>query len=357
MKNEQIVNLVNEIERVKGMFKVSYAMIFKAVPLCSTTYRRWRFRVQNGKDPVDKPGPKPLKPLDLQKLDGELERLTHGPKRSHGISKLRGAMRCSISRRELDMMVVQARQNKLHKERAEQYKLRWYRPGSVWSMDVFEIRTQPSYCKHFVLSVQDLASGYKLPPLSSDGVPKGQDVTRHLGQLFKVFGRPLFLKRDNGGNLNHSSVTELLAENHVLPLNSPCHYAPYNGAIEHAQGEFKHRLRQKHNQAASLREFALSAELTAHDLNHVCRRKLRGKTSCRRFFRNPRFSYSNRKRQEVFLWINNRAVDIMEQAGKNVSQSSAWRIACKLWLMKNDLLSISKNDEVLPPLSGKTAHN
>ena len=52
-----------------------------------------------------------------------------------------------------------------------------------------------------------------------------------------------------------------------------------------------------------------------------------------------------------------RAADIMQQAEKKISQSSAWRIACKLWLMKNDLLSISKYDEVLPPLSGKTAHN
>lgn len=351
------MRLVEEIEQLKRVFKVSYMMIFKAVPLNASTYRRWRCQVRSDKEPVKKPGPKPLKPLNLQKLDTELKRLDHGPKRSRGIGNLRGAMRGSISRRGLDEIIIRARQDKLRKERAEQCRLNWHQSGSAWSMDVFEIRTPPSYRKNFVLSVQDLASGYKLPPLTSGSVPKGLEITRHLGRLFKEFGRPLFLKRDNGGNLNHSSMTELLAENHVLPLNSPCHYAPYNGAIEHAQGEFKRRLTQNHNYAASCREFALSTELTAHDLNHVCRRKLQGNTSCSRFFKNPRFNYPNRKRQEVFLWIYNRAVDIMEQAGKNVSQSSAWRIACKLWLMKNDLLSISKNDEVLPPLSGKTAHN
>jgi len=274
------MRLVKEIEQLKRVFKVSYMVIFKAVPLNAATYRRWRSRVRSGKEPVNKPGPKPLKPLNLQKLDTELKRLGHGPKRSHGISNLRGTMRGSISRRELDGMVIRTRQNKLRKERAEQSKLLWRRSGSVWSMDVFEIHAPPSSRKHFVLSVQDLASGYKLPPLASCRVPKGPEIARHLRQLFKEFGKPLFLKRDNGGNLNHSSVTELLAENHVLPLNSPCHYAQYNGAIEHAQGEFKHRLTQNHNYAASCKEFALSVELTAHNLNHVCRRKLLGNTSC-----------------------------------------------------------------------------
>jgi len=348
---------VKEVERLKAMIRVSYTMIFTAVPVPAATYRRWRFRVKNGRNPVNRTGPRPLEPLNLKKLDAELERLAHGPKRSRGISELHKEMRGSLSRRELDEMVLKTRRDTLRKERAEQSKLSWHQPGSVWGMDICEIRAPRFYRKRFALSVQDLASGYKLPPLSSDNVPKGKEVADHLGQLFKEFGRPLFLKRDNGGNLNHSSVTDLLAENHVLPLNNPCYYAPYNGAIEHAQGEFKRILRKDQNQLISLKEFTLSAELAAHDLNHVRRRRRQGATSCGLFYNSPRFSYSNRKRKEVFLWICERAVDIMQQAGKRIAQSSAWRIACKIWLVKNDLLSISKYNEVLPPFTRKTAHH
>ena len=121
-------------------------------------------------------------------------------------------------------------------------------------------------------------------------------------------------------NFNHSSVTDLLAENHVLHLNSPCYYAPYNGAIEHAQGEFKRILRKDQNQLISLKEFTLSAELASHDLNHMSRRRRQGATSCGLFYNSPRFSYSNRKRKEMFLWICERAADIMQQASKCIAQ-------------------------------------
>ena len=57
--------------------------------------------------------------------------------------------------------------------------------------------------------------------------------------------RPCFLKRDNGGNLNHRAVNEVLSEFFVLPLNSPTYYAPYNGAIEESQRGLKACLREK----------------------------------------------------------------------------------------------------------------
>lgn len=69
------MRLVKEIEQLKRMFKVSYMVIFTAVSLNATTCPRWRRRVQSGQEPVNKPGPKPLKPRNLQKLDIELKRL------------------------------------------------------------------------------------------------------------------------------------------------------------------------------------------------------------------------------------------------------------------------------------------
>ena len=73
----------------------------------------------------------------------------------------------------------------------------------------------------------------------------GEEVAGYLSEKFCRFGPPLFLKRDNGGNLNHRAVNEVLSEFFVLPLNSPAYYAPYNGAIEESQGELKACLREK----------------------------------------------------------------------------------------------------------------
>jgi len=82
------------------------------------------------------------------------------------------------------------------------------------------------------------------------------------------------LKTDYGGNLNHSSLTDLPAEDHVLPLDSLCHHDHYNGAFEHAQGELRRRIRKDHNQLTSLNQFILSTEFTAYDLNHLRRRRM-----------------------------------------------------------------------------------
>ena len=88
-------------------------------------------------------------------------------------------------------------------------------------------------------NLTDLHSRYRLPPLASDCLPCGEEVAGHLQYLFDRFEPPLFCKRDNGGNLNHLAVNQVLEEALVIPINSPPHRAPYNGAIEHTQGEFK----------------------------------------------------------------------------------------------------------------------
>ena len=89
--------------------------------------------------------------------------------------------------------------------------------------------------KLYLHNLSDLCSRYKFHPLASAALPGGEEVTGHLSHLFSKFGAPLFCKRDNGGNLNHLSVNEVLAQAYVIPINSPPCTAPYNGAIEHTQ--------------------------------------------------------------------------------------------------------------------------
>lgn len=344
-------------ETVKRRYHVSYATILRSLPVSLSTYRRWRVRIARGEDPVQKPGPKVVNPLDINRLNTELEQLIHAAKRSRGIGKARAAVKDFISRRELSDMVEQLRKEHVHQLRCSQRKLFWKVPGSVWSMDIFETRMVNLPGKHFILCVADLASGYKFAPLVTATEPRGLQVGDHLERLFGLVGRPLFLKRDNGGNLNHGAIADLLSHNHVLPLNSPCYYAPYNGAIERGQGEIKWKLRREYGDVQTIGEFARSTGLVVHDLNHLPRRKLGGSTSCIRFFNGPRVKYSKRKRKEVLLWISERAFDIVENAGGDMTPDAAYRIACQIWLVKNDLLSISKHGGVLPLLAGKTAHN
>lgn len=342
------MRIVEKIERIREMCQVSYKVLFQMIGICSATYRRWKSRIKKSLDPVRQSGPRPVKPLDLRKVQAEMAGLEHKAKRSHGVGKLRKTFQGAISRRDLGLLVATARREAIARKKAARYEVDWHEPGTVWAMDVFEMKLPYTPRKAYVLTVQDLATGYKFPPLATEREPRGHEVTAHLKSLFRRFNKPLFLKLDNGANLNHYSVKELLADQHILPLNSPAYYASYNGAIEHAQGEFKTRLQECYGKAASFSAFALMAELAAHDLNHSGRRKLNGKNSCLKFFGKPKISFSKRKRKEVFKWISDLAIDIVAKSGKKKIRSTAWRVACRKWLEENGLVSIRKMQAVLP---------
>jgi hypothetical protein len=74
-----------------------------------------------------------------------------------------------------------------------------------------------------------------------------EEISGYLTATFNRFGAPLFVKRDNGSNLNHTAVNDVLIEYFVMPVNSPVQYPPYNGAIEEAQTELKIGLEAKHS--------------------------------------------------------------------------------------------------------------
>jgi len=86
--------------------------------------------------------------------------------------------------------------------------------------------------------VQDLASRYQSTPWVGERA-LGETVAVRLEQLFWRHGPPVVLKRDNGSNLNHQAVDEVLARYLVIPLNSPPHDPPYNGGMECAARDRK----------------------------------------------------------------------------------------------------------------------
>ena len=142
----------------------------------------------------------------------------------------------------------------------------------------------------------------------------------------------------------------------VIPLNSPPYTAPYNGAVEHTQGEFKRYIARRKWEADTIKAYSLLSETAAHDLNHQPRRSLKGNTACKVYFGNNRLRYSKRRRRAVYRWIRDLAYEISVKAGKSVITPVALRVAAKQWMVKNNLIKIVKAGNVSPHFSLKLCH-
>jgi hypothetical protein len=300
---------------------------------------------------VAKRGPKKVQPLNLDELNEKIQGLDHGRKRSRGAGRLHREYAGSISRRQLSEMVCQVRSETNRQRTAETCQVSWLRPNLAWAVDdCRKSRTVGKKTLH-LHNLTDLCSRYKLPPLASGWLPCGEEVAGHLAHLFDRFGAPLFCKRDNGGNLNHTAVNQVLEESLVIPINNPPYTAEYNGAIEHTQGEFKGYLDLWKGKAETLNEFSLLAETAAHEMNHKARRCLDGKTACVEYFNNRQLRYPRRKRKSIYRWIRDLAFEISTLAGKSSITSVAWRVAAKQWMVKNDLIKIEKAGKSVTPFS------
>jgi hypothetical protein len=313
-----------------------------------SSYMRWRRRTIRGDPPVMKPGPKKIAPLPLQELNNEIGMLPHGKKRTHATRGLYDRYRACISRRELNAMVRSVRDKSNQDRATERCQVYWRRPNLAWALDGSEYRHRFISNRCHIQNLQDLCSRYKFAPLSTGYMPCGEEVAGHLSHQFSKFGPPLFIKRDNAGNYNHLSVDQLLEDAMVIPINSPVYRAPYNGAIEHAQAEFKTYIRKWEHKANTRAELNLLIETASHDLNHLPRRSLSGKNACQAYFCSSRLRYTKRRRKEVYDWIRDLAVELSVRSGKKVIDLFAWRVAARKWMEKNDLITIRKSGKVLP---------
>jgi len=340
---------------IKGKTQMPYALICRAIRIPLSTLGRWRRRQKENHPLLNRPGPKKAEPFDSSVLDAEIRLLNHGGKRSEGTTDLYRRYQETFSRRDLARMVEQVRREVAAEHRNHLRRIEWLAPGVVWAMDVTEanLGTETLHLQN----TQDLGSRYKFPPLSGE-CPVGEEVAGYLSEKFSRFGPPLFLKRDNGGNLNHRVVNEVLSEFFVLPLNSPTYYAPYNGGIEESQRELKACLRDKlmtHCPKIEDPSLAVYAEVAAHDLNHRHRPCLQGKTSCQVFFsseKRPVFSkWERRAIYDILLKRVERILDSMNPSDKSASEA-AWRIAVELWLQSRGFIKVhipKKCYPILPP--------
>ena len=217
------------IGELKAKFSISYAGIARQMGLSYATLMRWKRRFADGRVAVEKRGPKKVVPLDLDALKKEIADLDHGWRRSRGTGRLHGDWRDRISRRDLDALVREVRSDTNRRRAAETCRVTWLRPNLVWAVDDCEKKVCTGEGKLHLNNLSDLCSRYKLPPIAGAHLACGEEVAGHLDYLFARFGRPLFIKRDNGGNLNHTAVNQTLEQALVIPINSPPVTAQYNG--------------------------------------------------------------------------------------------------------------------------------
>jgi transposase InsO family protein len=353
--------VVTTFTRLKQQVHWPYQRLSKSVGVSYANFRRWKRRLACGQSALFQPGPKKVAPLNLDELRGRVSRLEHGCQRSRGVGELYRQYQSQISRRDLEVLTETVRRELLQQHQAELRRLIWHVPGSVWSLDDAELARFEDRQLH-MHQVQDLASRYKFAPLVGEQV-LGETVALHLEQLFERHGAPLVLKRDNGSNLNHQAVDDVLRRYLVVPLNSPPHYPPYNGGMEHAVRELKTPLVEKMLDHGSIMEppVELWAEVLAHDLNHRSRPCLHGQVACQVFqsAKSAMKVYTRRKRREVFDWINElTSLLIRVWAVRTPRQEeTARRLAVETWLQRNGLITVSENPKVLPIFPAKFAHN
>lgn len=331
---------------LKVQFSLSMVSLTIWLGISYTSLMGWKRRVLANEPPIKKTGPKKTEPLDLIALEKEIGYLEHGRKRSRGATALITKYRPSVSRRHMARLIKEARQ---HANNKLQNRITWHYPGIAWAIDGCEIKSAAPDTRVYVQNLQDMYSTYKFIPLITRDEPDGEEVTIYLEAAFKKSGVPLFLKRDNAGNYNSRAVNDLMGKWMVIPLNSPSYYAPYNGGIEHTQGELKSCFKNKKNETAG--DLALQVEMAIHDLNHKSRRLLKGRNACQAYFNTKHPVYGRRRRRQIFDWIRDLAIDISVKAGMDKISASAWRFACRKWMEENGVITVKRQRKVLPDFS------
>lgn len=145
-----------------------------------------------------------------------------------------------VARGALDNLLERCRSVYRRRTRWLVHTLRWIRPGTVWATDFTEPPAPIDGQYRYLLLVRDLASGRQLLALPCDGEGAGV-VVAALRFLFKLDGRPLVLKMDNGSAFISAEVETVLREHGVFALFSPPGTPAYNGSVEAGIGSLEVR--------------------------------------------------------------------------------------------------------------------
>jgi transposase InsO family protein len=192
--------------------------------------------------------------------------------------------------------------------------------------------------------VRDIGARYSFAPMAGTDHAHGMEVAANLHALCDRHGAPLFLKRDNGGNLNVDDVDEVLAMFYVIPFNSPVCLPTYNGAIERSQGTLKTELIRQLAPAGKWR--ASTAEpfvrAAANEINHIPLASLNGSCACHYRATTMR-TFTKNERKSIYDCITQMRETIFENEGNRISIQTAHRRAVTAWLHKSGLMFINRH--------------
>ena len=307
----------------------------------------WQVALQSGRG-LRTPGAKKVPNFLLAELYADITALCHSKKRSKGTGKLHRKYKLLIPRRVLEQLVKDARDEFNYQKEINTQAVSWLKPGTVWAIDDTLVLNHSSGYSSYLNNIQDLASSMKLSAFIGP-MPDGKAVARNLRKLFDQYGPPLFLKRDNGSNLNSKEVNDILDQYKVIPINSPVATPTYNGAIEKSQREIKQQMRfERFKEQTGLNDHAIQiyAENAIHTLNHKPRERLKGKYPCELFANRYKHKLDKRKRRQAYDEISGLAADILalmtEQKNKDEKRAvnTAFRQAAKKWMLENKYINI-----------------
>jgi len=291
-----------------------------------------------------------------KQMTGEVEYalLRHGLKRSSGSGKLHDKLKGVIPRRRVQEVVNGDRKEFNHEKRDEFTRVSWSGIMTCWAMDDTHLFTDDDGIKQWIHNVKDLTSQYILPPVAG-ALMTGEEVADNLRELFKRFGAPLVLKRDNGSNLSCAAVDKVLNEFDVIPLNSPPYYSRYNGSIEQANRLLKERIKQLSHEykcPINRQTFAVLAAFAAHEENTQYKRSTERKTPSFQFFKNNRNNPKISLRKEVISDINEYVKLLTHECMPRTKreENSVKREAAEAVLEKRGYIKVVGKKQVSPVL-------
>jgi transposase InsO family protein len=329
-----IRQILHQLDTMKQSSQTSWRQLCDELPYASVM--RWRQRQRRGLPLWQCPGPKKSVRLNWTEFYPLLRQLNHGRVRTQGTGELYECFARFLSRRQLRSLVQDYRRDQLHVMK----HIHWLWAGLAWSCDA----TEYGEAGWQIIPVQDLASRYRFRPLVSDRLD-GRQIAAHLESLFRQHGAPLFLKRDNGSPFNNQHVDKVMARFGVLPLNNPPYFPRYNGAEEKGIRDLKAALDQRQ---PTTKDFALTVEVTAHELNHRSRRCLKGRTACAVFYdAAQRLRWTRRQRQTIFRLLLRQFGAIVGKTtnGRHLKPATPWRVTVEAWLRCQGLIAVRQNQK------------
>jgi hypothetical protein len=313
---------------------------------------RWKSHIANGLEPAERPGPAKTGSLNVAHLCEDIGSLAFGRERTGGTGALYVKHHDGISRRDLQRLVQEVRDDLGQIKAEEQRRIEWLVPGLIWSMDDLEKDCLNGGYKGHVNLLRDLASRRNLGVLGDDVMASGMRIALNLEGKFKLHGAPLFLKMDGGGNFRSMEVSEVMDEYMVIPLVSPPYYPPYNGGVERGHQEILKQLDQRiGSERVCPRVFRLECEASGHAVDHIRRDSLGGLTACE-VFESGRYllkQFGRRERKEAYEEIKGIAVDIAKELREHNGDvvETAFRFAAETWMQQKQLIRVSRNGKVL----------